>query len=325
MLFLYERALQREDTSLLHQEKIQQLFEKAIQDDLEERAKGFPRRFFIAQPNNSSSKEITIIKEDTVITQKKDEEYLSLPQEEQQNLILQHILHEKNPLNIQTFDSIFQALLQKEEIELKSAICYYDGSQYVCSTHEPIEDLSAAYTYSTKLIRIGRAPEMTLQAFYTPSSFVHPVYAMWIAISLFVLVCVTVLFLFILHRKDKRKVANASFLLTNDREWEKDSVEISKNFYYCNRKGAVHKTVDGQPIDKALLSGNSNILFHALLQSQEKYLSLQEIDQLIWKEDSANADKRAQLIKQLRKQLSPIKEIRVENEHKKGYRLIICS
>lgn len=120
-------------------------------------------------------------------------------------------------------------------------------------------------------------------------------------------------------------MANASFLLTNDREWEKDSVEISKNFYYCNRKGAVHKTVDGQPIDKALLSGNSNILFHALLQSQEKYLSLQEIDQLIWKEDSANADKRAQLIKQLRKQLSPIKEIRVENEHKKGYRLIICS
>ncbi|MDH6342167.1 hypothetical protein M2480_002139 [Parabacteroides sp. PFB2-12] len=50
-----------------YQEKIQQLFEKAIQDDLEERAKGFPR-LFVAQPGNSSFKEITIIKEDTVIT-----------------------------------------------------------------------------------------------------------------------------------------------------------------------------------------------------------------------------------------------------------------
>ncbi|MDH6342886.1 hypothetical protein M2480_001459 [Parabacteroides sp. PFB2-12] len=60
MLFLYERALQHGDTSLFYQEKIQQLFEKAIQDDLEERAKSFPR-LFVAQPGNSSSKEKTIM------------------------------------------------------------------------------------------------------------------------------------------------------------------------------------------------------------------------------------------------------------------------
>lgn len=291
---------------------IEKCFESAILIDITQRVDetGMPHHSGII--NGPPSPNITLTTEDTtIVIPKKGRDYIENA-EQKRNRFFQTIMIIENPPRASLLDSLFQKVLNENNIYGKTAIKYTlkesNTTTYSC-------DSTRLRSYDTSEERLlGLMDEISVQYFIKVSLFSALMNNKKQSLILFFTwLILTALFIGIVEIK-RRKDIQKTFTY--------DPPEIL--FYISNtlsfdaEKGTIYYGEN----ESLQLTDQLAKLFLCFLQSSNYFLSIEKMEDIMRGDIMAGRSWRNQIIKRLRDTLKPVSEIKIENIRGIGYQLV---
>lgn len=276
-----------------------------------------------------SKDSVVVNKERGLVNQKSTNVIQNLSVENRQEMAVQSLLFIKNPMKVNSLDSLFQDELKKDDILAKTGVLYVDKVRNIEHVSSNFASVSV-HAYSTGKIELGVQKEILVQAFIE-------IYPYCILMKhkgpFFILLCVWVavmLALFGTMYYNKNRIFNLETNSHEDKVSEsadnpKDVSELPASMIRITQDVILdtdHCAISfaGMRYD---MTDQSVLLLKLLFYSPDYYKSYEDIVEALWGKLADPTNRLTQSVKRLRESIAKIPVLKVENVRGKGYRLII--
>lgn len=306
---------------------IETIFSDAILSDLEKRLddSGIPFFWSSMDLNHPSQGDhMTVINENGVSHIKKDSTYIRKELTKRMEIIMQGVLLKEGiPINVSVLDSIFADKLQQEGYVLRTGVRYSDNQAMETEISDPANILNKSI--STQKYLLTESGDICVQGFYTLPFLVlfHKAPLPFILLFIAWLITITGFTFLTLRKKQGEEIAFVAVSEIRKSLASDPVIQVSKDHaIYFDPVKSILRYEANQTIE---LAPQPAAFFLALLEAPDHYMTHEQIHQLFWpKLDMKDTrDARNQAVKRFREDLSPVKQLRVDNVNRNGYKLVV--
>ncbi|RHJ93002.1 helix-turn-helix domain-containing protein [Parabacteroides bouchesdurhonensis] len=233
---------------------------------------------------------------------------------EKYSSILQSVLRQENPINVNRLDSLLLSRLRKQDIFVTTSISYTDKAS---DTYKSNKDSSFyEVAYATPQIRTGVEQELILQAFakvtwYTVLRSSGGYFFTWSILSVIFIVILVLL----LYQKPKQIVkVSGNELLHHESAVIQITDEVTMNMQeLVLQYGEQRIKLTQQIVD----------LLKLFIAHENHFITYEEMTEALWGKSHDPSDSITQVIRRLRGCLKPIPCLAINNVRGRGYQLTI--
>ncbi|HML72600.1 MAG TPA: winged helix-turn-helix domain-containing protein [Macellibacteroides fermentans] len=300
--------------------KLVEVFARATETDQNSRLKQLNIPYLIRSKSEGDPEYSTIQEEGKpTIRIKKNDRVKKLSNSEKINNIIQTFLYSRNPVKVETLDSIFHKELSTEIPGVKTAVVYIDNINKDTS-YSREDTLIGLSVISTNRYYYGMRNEIILQA----STELPVLYILFNeSIALLTIISIWLILIipsiFILVKDIKRKTTQLCSPVVNTYNGSSHCITINNGLILDTSLCQLVGNNKSVPLTKQSIQ-----LLALLLNSPDYFLTYQEIINQLWGSiENKGQERLTQSIKRLRESLEEFPEIIIENLRGAGYQLKI--
>lgn len=296
------------------EKKMWDIFEKTIRIDKDERDI-FPSFSFTDDSlDNGGNDSIMVVEtEEGIYYVEKSRAYREKITSEREYIIDHCFLAENNPICPQSLDSLYQTLLQEENIPAQTAISYHYKGQIDYSSSDS-GFYKSAQVLEPVFIGVNEDYGLTLQAYVKiPAGYILKRYFQKYDTLLFLSLITLLLSYCAFYIFNRKKIK-----MLPVPETHRTLLQIEERLLFDETHGQLIYE------DKEITLGGYKLkLFKLLLHNKDHYLTSDSLKETLWPDGTSTKEALTQTVKRLRTELEPIPVLSIQSARNKGYRLTL--
>lgn len=310
-------------------EEAESLFHSAIQQDKALRGKGFINNFRFKKEMTCSSLDSITISTEQEVEKLEKTATKELTYEEKKDITDQMYLLKKNPIQVINLDSLFKAMLYKNEVPVETAVVYTINEKSEYSNLD-----SMFYKNATPLNSVSIGSLINLQGYvkfdnvfiFNKIQHVWTFVLLWFGLALIILI-----YNFLKWREWRifsilyvKPIGESKFELSLPETKHilisgstSDYMRIRDDLYFNYKKGEIKykNTI-------IRLSRKSVFLLKYLLEGEDWFQAYESIKKTVWCNESTSNDAVRNAVNRLNKEIENISGFHIEKIPMKGLRII---